>query len=134
MISPTSAFGFCVSSLNPHWFRQLLRKAIDSWVLEREEFRPLYLKSSDWEMLEALDKTLKVLLFTIIPHNFDLTGRQVFTQVTLQMSRSRTPTLPWVLPMYEWMRKHLKQCMVDATLPASLRDATGAAFEKLETY
>ncbi|KAJ7018143.1 hypothetical protein C8F04DRAFT_977728, partial [Mycena alexandri] len=41
---------------------RLLRKAIDSWVLEREELRPLYLKSSDWDLLEALDKTLKVAL------------------------------------------------------------------------
>ncbi|KAJ7707181.1 hypothetical protein B0H16DRAFT_1242259, partial [Mycena metata] len=91
--------------------------AIDSWVLEREELRPLFLKNSDWELLEALDNVLKP-----------------FTRLTLQMSRSRTPTLPWVLPMYEYMRKHLKKCQNDATLPAAVRGATEAATEKLEEY
>lgn len=50
------------------------------------------------------------------------------------MSRSRTPTLPWVLPMYEYMRKHLRKCQNDATLPAAVRGATEAATEKLEEY
>ncbi|KAJ7019085.1 hypothetical protein C8F04DRAFT_976168, partial [Mycena alexandri] len=91
--------------------------AIDSWVLEREELRPLFLKNSEWELLEALDNTLKP-----------------FTRVTLQMSRSRTPTLPWVLPMYEYMRKHLRNSKDDTSLPTAIRDATEAASEKLEEY
>ncbi|KAJ6569760.1 hypothetical protein DFH09DRAFT_429569 [Mycena vulgaris] len=49
-----------------------------------------------WKLLEALADMLCV-----------------FTQVTLQMSKSSTPTLPWVLPMYELMLKHLKKCRDD---------------------
>lgn len=64
----------------------------------------------------------------------NVTVGQVFTQVTLQMSRSSTPTLPWVLPMYEMMLKHLRKCKDDETSLISLRNAADAGLEKLETY
>ncbi|KAJ7770292.1 hypothetical protein DFH07DRAFT_711827, partial [Mycena maculata] len=37
----------------------LLKQAIDSWVLEREELRPLFLKAEDWKLLEMLGRVLK---------------------------------------------------------------------------
>ncbi|KAJ7021826.1 hypothetical protein C8F04DRAFT_972208, partial [Mycena alexandri] len=91
--------------------------AIDKWVIDREELRPLLLSSREWDLLEKLGDML-----------------QIFSQVTLQMSRSKTPTLPWVLPMYEHMLKHLRAHRDDALLLPSLRAAATAGLEKLETY
>ncbi|KAJ7150500.1 hypothetical protein C8R43DRAFT_887357, partial [Mycena crocata] len=91
--------------------------AIDKWVIDREELRPLLLTSKEWELLEKLGDIL-----------------QIFTQVTLQMSRAQTPTLPWVLPMYEHMLKNLKAHRDDHSLLESLRTAASAGLEKLETY
>ncbi|KAJ7178861.1 hypothetical protein C8R43DRAFT_871631 [Mycena crocata] len=98
---------------------RMLRKvcAINKWVIDREELRPLLLSSKEWELLEKLGDIL-----------------QIFTQVTLQMSRAKTPTLPWVLPMYEHMLKNLKAHRDDDLLLASLRTAASAGLEKLETY
>ncbi|KAJ7676984.1 hypothetical protein DFH06DRAFT_976182 [Mycena polygramma] len=95
----------------------VIRDALDIWVLEREELRPLYLKPEDWKLLEALEGVLKM-----------------FTLVTKHMSRSSTPTLPWVLPMYEGMLKHLRACKLDNSLSAKLRVAAEAGLEKLEEY
>ncbi|KAJ7909790.1 hypothetical protein B0H13DRAFT_1582110, partial [Mycena leptocephala] len=91
--------------------------AIDKWVLERPELRPLFLKPEDWALLKDLNGIL-----------------EFFTNVTLQMSRSGTPTLPWVLPMYEGMLVHLRTCRDNETLTSSLRDAAAAGLEKLEGY
>ncbi|KAJ7652749.1 hypothetical protein DFH06DRAFT_994994, partial [Mycena polygramma] len=104
----TSSLGFCLVN----WIQ-----ALDIWVLEREELRPLYLKPEDWKLLEALEGVLKM-----------------FTLVTKHMSRSSTPTLPWVLPMYEGMLKHLRTCKLDNSLSAKLRVAAEAGLEKLEEY
>ncbi|KAF8180717.1 hypothetical protein K438DRAFT_2167280 [Mycena galopus ATCC 62051] len=38
----------------------LLRKAIDQWVFDREELRPLLLTTDEWKMLQSLGKILKV--------------------------------------------------------------------------
>ncbi|KAJ6631211.1 hypothetical protein B0H10DRAFT_1773707 [Mycena sp. CBHHK59/15] len=46
----------------------LLRQALDSWILEREELRPLYLNAGDWKLLELLSRILKVGVFLIL-HN-----------------------------------------------------------------
>ncbi|KAF7346859.1 Dimer-Tnp-hAT domain-containing protein [Mycena sanguinolenta] len=91
----------------------LLHKAIDKWVLDRPELRPLYLSPADWSYLQSLGDLL-----------------ELFTSVTLQMSRSSTPTLPWVLPMYEKMLTHLR----GYTTHTSLGVATTAGLHKLETY
>ncbi|KAJ7330977.1 hypothetical protein DFH08DRAFT_1022101 [Mycena albidolilacea] len=65
-------------------------EAIDTWVLERPE-------GTEWSFLESLCNLL-----------------EIFTKVTRQMSQSKTPTLPWVLPMYEMMLKHLRGRTDDA--------------------
>lgn len=60
---------------------------------------------------------------------------EIFTKVTLQMSRSNTPTLPWVLPMYEMMLKHLREYKnSELAAFAPLRDAATAGLLKLEKY
>ncbi|KAJ6449994.1 hypothetical protein C8R45DRAFT_849331, partial [Mycena sanguinolenta] len=96
--------------------------AIDAWVLDRAELRALWLKPEDWKFLESLGEVLKA---RFIPYKF--------TAVTKEMCRSRTPTLPWVLPMYEGMRKHLRNT-TEAAPYTSLRTAAEAALEKLESY
>lgn len=50
------------------------------------------------------------------------------------MSRAKTPTLPWVLPMYEHMLKHLKGFVEDHKQLATLRYAAGEGLAKLEGY
>ncbi|KAF7363114.1 Dimer-Tnp-hAT domain-containing protein [Mycena venus] len=95
----------------------LLRKAIDQWVFEREELRPLLLTTDEWKMLESLGKILTV-----------------FTQVTLEMSRSGTPTLPFVLAMYETMMASLREHAADESLLQSLRVAATAGLTKLTVY
>ncbi|KAJ6612082.1 hypothetical protein B0H10DRAFT_1758992, partial [Mycena sp. CBHHK59/15] len=37
----------------------LLREAIDTWVIEKPELRPLSLNDDHWELLEALGGLLK---------------------------------------------------------------------------
>jgi hypothetical protein len=50
------------------------------------------------------------------------------------MSRSSTPTLPWVIPMYEHMLQNLRVRVSDDTSIPSLRIAAAAGLEKLESY
>ncbi|KAJ7845222.1 hypothetical protein B0H14DRAFT_2358217 [Mycena olivaceomarginata] len=95
----------------------VLQNAIQRWVLERDELHPLVLSDDHWKLLEALRESLKV-----------------FTKVTLQMSKSSTPTLPWVLPMYEKMLVHLRSTRDDEKILRPLRVAVSAGLEKLETY
>ncbi|KAJ6453398.1 hypothetical protein C8R45DRAFT_945232 [Mycena sanguinolenta] len=79
-------------------------------LIKRPEFRPLLLDDDRWDLLIELGGILKV-----------------FTQVTLQMSKYTTLNLPWVLPTYEKMLKHLNSTRDNvnflAPLPAlQLRD------------
>jgi hypothetical protein len=72
-------------------------KAIEKWVFEKKELRDeLYLTNQEWIFLGQLADILEVSVFDIsgfpkLKHNVS----QVFTKVTLYMSRSNTPTLPW---------------------------------------
>ncbi|KAJ7193712.1 hypothetical protein GGX14DRAFT_378716, partial [Mycena pura] len=94
-----------------------LRQAIDQWIFKREELRPLLLSDDDWQLLKAVASIL-----------------QVFTQVTKTISVSKTPTLPFVLPMYEHMLKKLSTHSNDMKLHESLRLGAAAALIKLDTY
>lgn len=58
---------------------------------------------------------------------------QEFVLVTRTMSLAHTPTLSWVLPMYEHMKKALVRTIGDATL-ASIRSAAHAGLIKLSEY
>jgi hypothetical protein len=50
------------------------------------------------------------------------------------MSRANVPNLPWVLPLYEEMRKFLQQNIDDTALPSQLRIAADAGMKKLSHY
>ncbi|KAJ7482522.1 hypothetical protein FB451DRAFT_1441871 [Mycena latifolia] len=102
---------------------KVLRKAIDQWVFEREALRPLLLKDDQWKMLFGLGDILE-----------DCAREQTFTQVALQMSKSTTPTLPWVIPMYEKMLKHLTDTRDNVGILEPLRVAAAAGLTKLSTY
>ncbi|KAJ7049547.1 hypothetical protein C8F01DRAFT_960568, partial [Mycena amicta] len=92
-------------------------QAMERWVFERPELRPLLLSADEWKTLKALGKML-----------------EAFTDVTLQMSHSSTPTLPWVLPMFEEMLDHLNTCRDNPDLPYTLRTAATAGLGKLKQY
>jgi hypothetical protein len=114
-------------------YRLIMRQAIDNWVFAHEELRPLCLSNDEWKLLDVVADILEVSGF---PPSLlgGLTTLQIFTKVTLQMSRSSTPTLPWVLPMYEGMLKHLRAWIADETVLESVRMAATAGLTKLETY
>ncbi|KAJ7660882.1 hypothetical protein DFH06DRAFT_988730, partial [Mycena polygramma] len=95
----------------------VIRDAIDKWLFDREELRPLLLTAKEWDMLEKLGGIL-----------------EIFSKVTKQMSRAKAPTLPWVLPMYEHMLKELTAHRDDVTLLSPLRTAASAGLEKLNQY
>lgn len=69
-----------------------------------------------------------------MPATYSSSNAQIFTSVTETMSRANTPTLPWVLPMYEHMRQSLHGIMETPTLPSNIREAAAAADNKLEQY
>ncbi|KAF7358612.1 Dimer-Tnp-hAT domain-containing protein [Mycena sanguinolenta] len=92
-------------------------QAIDQWVARQPPLHPLLLTQEDWKLLDELQKIL-----------------QPFTKVTLQMSKSSTPTLPWVIPMYENMLEHLRVHVEKNDLTLSLREAASAGLVKLEQY
>ncbi|CAK5262315.1 unnamed protein product [Mycena citricolor] len=95
----------------------VIRDAIDAWVFDRRELRSLMLNNADWDLLEALGNLLKP-----------------FTSVTLQMSKRSTPTLPWVLPMYDIMSSHLEDARDNSSYPEVLRTAADAGLTKLNEY
>ncbi|KAF8239581.1 hypothetical protein L208DRAFT_1374683 [Tricholoma matsutake] len=92
-------------------------KAIDRWVADREELHPLRLSAEQWDYLEKLCQMLEVL-----------------TKVMLQMSHANMLTLPWVLPMYEHMMKHLKTYSTDLRQPVNIQNAAKGGLLKLEMY
>ena len=76
-----------------------------------------------------------------VTFNFDLVlftagtdFSQVFTKVTKEMSRSGTPTLPFVLPMYAQMEKCLTKHAQDEKTTPDIRNAAAAGLIKLQEY
>ncbi|KAG2055694.1 hypothetical protein BDR06DRAFT_970805 [Suillus hirtellus] len=70
---------------------------IEKWVFKRKELcDELYLSNQEWAFLKQLTDIL-----------------EVFTKVTLYMSHSNTPTLPWAIPMYHGMETALQSASSD---------------------
>ncbi|TRM56818.1 hypothetical protein BD626DRAFT_413086, partial [Schizophyllum amplum] len=94
-------------------------KAIDSWSFGYAggKHRALLLGFTEWKLIDQLNSILGV-----------------FTHVTKTMSQGSTPTLPWVLPMYEHMRQRLENLMNDGGLVVELREAVAAGHKKLMQY
>ncbi|KAF8327514.1 hypothetical protein F5887DRAFT_898654, partial [Amanita rubescens] len=92
-------------------------KAIDMWVCDDENLRHLLLSNNEWNHLEKLAEVLKV-----------------FTQVTQVISSAGTPTLPWIIPMYELMQRHLSSKADMRSLPFEIQSACREALGKLDKY
>lgn len=96
----------------------MLREAIEKWVFERKELRDeLYLSNQEWAFLKQLADIL-----------------EVFTKVTLYMSRSNTPTLPWAIPMYHCMQTALQSAASDKGINQKLQQACAVGLRKLRHY
>ncbi|KAI1797443.1 hypothetical protein LXA43DRAFT_877707 [Ganoderma leucocontextum] len=96
----------------------VVRDAINRWVLDGDETTQLlFLTVQEWELLAKIGSLL-----------------EVFTKVTKEMSRSRTPTLPYVLPMYERMFKSLDAYARDVKISPDIRNAAAAGLRKLKEY
>jgi len=59
---------------------------------------------------------------------------QIFTLVTLEMSKSGSLTLSWAIPCYHRMQCSLRANVDDANLPTELRRAAAAGLLRLEHY
>ncbi|KAJ3753352.1 ribonuclease H-like domain-containing protein, partial [Lentinula raphanica] len=91
--------------------------AIDEWTFRNKDFRSVSLREDDWDQLRQIERVL-----------------EVFTSVTLQMSRSDTPTIPYVLPMYRHMEVTLQELETDVALSFSIQTAITVGLEKLAKY
>ncbi|TFY70017.1 hypothetical protein EVJ58_g118 [Rhodofomes roseus] len=94
----------------------IMRKAITAWVMDHDKLHHLLLTADDWYLLEQLESLLVI-----------------FTEVTRAMSMSRTPTLPYVLPMYEHMRTSLVDT-IETTAERTVKRAAQAGLGKLMQY
>ncbi|RXW11685.1 hypothetical protein EST38_g14171 [Candolleomyces aberdarensis] len=97
---------------------KILREAINRWVFETPEYEDLGLRKQDWEELETIHAVL-----------------EPFTTATLQLSSSRCPTIPFVLPIYDALEKHLSQIIGDTRrYSMSIRTAVSIGKSKLMKY
>jgi hypothetical protein len=87
--------------------------------------RDLLLSDREWKFLEQLGSVLEVSL---------LRRSVIFTKVTFQMSRSKTPTLPWAIPMYQQMQESLHANLADSSLPPRMHRAIKKGLAKLGHY
>jgi hypothetical protein len=59
---------------------------------------------------------------------------QPFTEVTLQMSQSKVPTLSFVLPLYHKMEQHLTAVATSLTVSYRIQHAAERGLAKLKKY
>ena len=60
--------------------------------------------------------------------------QQPFTEVTLQMSHSKVPTIPFVLPLYQKMEKHLEAVSISWEHSFKIQRAARQGLTKLSKY
>ncbi|GJF00443.1 hypothetical protein PsYK624_167310 [Phanerochaete sordida] len=94
-----------------------LKEAINAWVSAHPALDELRISPKDWKLLGQLAQLLSI-----------------FTEVTKAMSRAHTPTLPFVLPMYESMNKQLSASAADTKIDPLIRNAAAAGLQKLTGY
>ena len=59
---------------------------------------------------------------------------QPFTEVTLQMSHNKSPTIPFVLPLYQKMEKHLESVANSCEYSFRIQRVAERGLEKLHKY
>ena len=88
----------------------ILLQAIDDWVFKTPSLQALLLDEDEWKTLGEIAVVLEVWVYNFITTTFSnlQLPQQQFTEVTLQMSHSKVPMIPFVLPLYQKMEKHLE--------------------------
>lgn len=95
-----------------------LKKPIRDWIIEFDSHELSPPTNADWAFLLQLHNML-----------------DYFTEVTLIMSKSGTPTLPWVIPCMQGLCDKLTAVANSSyTTPVLLRDACAAGITKLDKY
>ncbi|KAJ3513785.1 hypothetical protein NLJ89_g2755 [Agrocybe chaxingu] len=95
----------------------LIQDAMDTWVFDTPSFRSVMLSKADWKFLEQIADVL-----------------EEFTKATHTMSISGTPTLPFVLPLFTSLERHLQRQADNKDHPYSIRSGAKAALQKLKKY
>ena len=66
--------------------------------------------------------------------SFTNTASQPFTEVTPQMSQSKIPTIPFILPLYHKMEQHLITVSASWDMSFKIQRAAKHGLEKLRKY
>ncbi|KAF8632686.1 hypothetical protein AX15_001739 [Amanita polypyramis BW_CC] len=96
---------------------ELFQEAIDDWVFKTPGLRTLLLTEDDWKTLREIADIL-----------------EPFTKVTLQMSQSKIPTIPFILPLYHKMEQHLVTVSASWDMSFKIQHAAKHGLEKLRKY
>ncbi|KAF8806990.1 hypothetical protein BYT27DRAFT_7100375 [Phlegmacium glaucopus] len=112
---------------------ELLQEAIDDWVFKTPGLRALLLSEDEWKTLGEIADILEVRCR--LPSYYLLLTQvsQPFTEVTLQMSQSNIPTIPFVLPLYHKM-EHLTTISTSWGKSFKIQHAADKGLEKLVKY
>ncbi|KAI9450375.1 cytochrome P450 [Russula earlei] len=95
----------------------VIRDAINDWVFKTPGLRTLLLDDNEWKTLGEMADIL-----------------ELFTEVTLQMSHSQVPTIPFVLPLYQKMEKHLEAILISWKHSFKIQQAAEQGLAKLRKY
>jgi hypothetical protein len=82
-----------------------------------DEYASMILAPTEWQELARLGEILKV-----------------FSDATLKVSASKTPTIPYVLPLFCGLEAHLEELRRDPSSSPSIRHAARKGLDKLTKY
>jgi hypothetical protein len=111
-------------------------QAIDDWVFKTPGLRALLLNEDEWKTLGEIADVLEVWVDDFIVTTFSnlQLPQQPFTEVTLQMSQSKVPTIPFMLPLYQKMEKHLEAVSISWEHSFKIQHAARQGLTKLKKY
>jgi hypothetical protein len=114
----------------------ILLQAIDDWVFKTPGLWALLLNEDEWKTLGEIADVLKVWVYNFIIISFSnlQLPQQPFTKVTLQMSHSKVPMIPFVLPLYQKMEKHLEVVSISWEHSFKIQHAARQGLMKLSKY
>ena len=91
-------------------------KAINTWVALSDEYQSAAISEKEWNNLKELGNIL-----------------EVFNEAMLKVSASKTPTIPYVLPIFYGLEQHLVKTKA-ASAKAHIRHACSVALAKPRKY
>jgi len=92
------------------------------------------LTEDKWKTLGEIADVLEVWLYNSIKRTFIFPSLQPFLEVTLQMSHNKIPTIPFVLPVYHKMEKHLEAVSTSWEHSFKIQHASEQGLAKLRKY